>query len=75
VRPALAKAGYTSVVEAVDAADQDGSVDPVGFGDALTSKMAEGDVRLVLVLDSAPSELIGVVGYLGAIPPNLTSIS
>jgi Uncharacterized protein conserved in bacteria len=34
--------------------------------------MTTGDIRLVLVLDSAPAELIGVVGYLGAIAPNLT---
>ena len=72
LRTALVKAGYASVVEAVEAADQDGSVEPVAFGDALTSKMAEGDIRLVLVLDSAPPELVGVVGYLGAIAPNLT---
>ncbi|MGO9207117.1 MAG: hypothetical protein ACLQBX_13230, partial [Candidatus Limnocylindrales bacterium] len=68
----LAKAGRSSVVEAVQAADQDGSVDPVALADALRSNIASGDIRLVLVLDSAPPELVGVVGYLGAIAPNLT---
>jgi hypothetical protein len=70
--PALAKAGRASVVEAVQAVDQDGLVDPVGFADALQANMTAGDIRLVLVLDSAPRELVGVVGYLGAIAPNLT---
>jgi len=68
----LAKAGRSSVVEAVQALDQDGSVDPVALADALQANIASGDIRLVLVLDSAPPELIGVVGYLGAIAPNLT---
>lgn len=68
----LAKTGRTSVVDLVQSADQDGTVDPVAFADALQANMASGDIRLVLVLDSAPPELIGVVGYLGAIAPNLT---
>src|SRR5207245_352731 len=58
--PSLAKAGRTSVVDAVQAFDQDGSVDPVGFAEVLQANMAAGDIRLVLVLDSAPPELIGV---------------
>jgi hypothetical protein len=68
----LAKNGFASVVDAVAAADQESSIDPAAFAEALASSMATGDIRLVLVLDSAPPELVGVVGYLGAIAPNLT---
>jgi hypothetical protein len=68
----LAKRGHSSIVESVQEADQGGSMDPVAFASALEQNMETGDIRLVLVLDSAPSELIGVVGYLEAIAPNLT---
>jgi hypothetical protein len=72
LQSSLVKAGRSSVIEAVQALDQDGSMDPVAFAEALQDNMTTGDIRLVLVLDSAPPELIGVVGYLSAIAPNLT---
>lgn len=72
LQASLIKAGRSSVIEAVQVLDQDGSMDPVAFAEALQENLTTGDIRLVLVLDSAPPELIGVVGYLSAIAPNLT---
>jgi hypothetical protein len=68
----LGNAGHGSLTSAVEAAVGDASVDPVTFTDSLRESMESGDIRLVLVLDSAPNELVGLVGYLGAIAPNLT---
>jgi hypothetical protein len=53
-----------SVLAAVEADDQQHAVDPSAFRDGLTRSLAEGSFRLVIVLDSAPDELVQVVGYL-----------
>ena len=39
-------------------------VDPAAFHDGISRSLADGSFRLVIVLDSAPDELIQVVGYL-----------
>jgi hypothetical protein len=53
-----------SVLGAVQASDQLHAVDAEDFRDGLTRSLAEGSFRLVIVLDSAPEELVQVVGYL-----------
>ena len=42
-------------------------VDPEDFRKGLTRSLADGSFRLVIVLDSAPDELVQVVGYLQSI--------
>jgi hypothetical protein len=56
-----------SVLAAVQAAGQDEAVDPEDFREALARSLADGSFRLVIVLDSAPDELIQVVGYLQSV--------
>lgn len=51
----------TSVLAAAEAADQQHALDP--FGDGLARSLADSSFRLVIVLDSAPDELVQVVGY------------
>jgi hypothetical protein len=58
----LAPAG--TVVAAVEADDQQYGLDGQAFQDGLARTLAEGSFRLVIVLDSAPDELLQVVGYL-----------
>ncbi len=56
-----------SVVAAVQANDQQHAVNSEEFRDGLTRSLAEGNFRLVIVLDSAPDELVQVVGYLQSV--------
>jgi hypothetical protein len=51
----------------VQASDQQHAVDLEQFRDGLAKSLAEGAFRLVIVLDSAPDELVQVVGYLRSI--------
>lgn len=55
------------MLAAVEADDQQHAVDPQAFRDGLATSLAEGSFRLVIVLDSAPDELLQVVGYLQSI--------
>jgi hypothetical protein len=72
VARSITGAGHGTILEAVEAADQEESVDPTTFAESLRQSLESGDIRLVLVLDSAPPELQAVVGYLEAVAPNLT---
>lgn len=56
-----------SVLAEVQSGDQQQVVDPVAFREELARSLAEGSFRLVIVLDSAPDELVQVVGYLQSI--------
>jgi hypothetical protein len=56
-----------TVLAAAQADDQEHSLDPEAFRDGLARGLAEGSCRLVLVLDSAPDELVQVVGYLQSV--------
>lgn len=56
-----------SVLAAVQAAGHEGAVDPEDFREGLARSLADGSFRLVIVLDSAPDELVQVVGYLQSI--------
>jgi hypothetical protein len=62
-----------SVLSAVQAGDQQHTVDPEDFRDGLARGLAEGSFRLVIVLDSAPDELVQVVGYLQSITDKIDS--
>ena len=43
------------------------AVDPEEFREELARSLADGSFRLVIVLDSAPDELVQVVGYLQSV--------
>lgn len=62
LREKLRAAG--SVLGAVQADERQDVVDPAAFHDGISQSLADGSFRLVIVLDSAPDELIQVVGYL-----------
>lgn len=53
-----------TVLAAVEADDQQHALDGQAFQAELARTLADGSFRLVIVLDSAPDELIQVVGYL-----------
>jgi hypothetical protein len=53
-----------TVLGAVEADDQQHALDKKAFQEELARTLAEGSFRLVIVLDSAPDELVQVVGYL-----------
>lgn len=52
----------SSVLAAAQAGDQQHGIDPEAFRDGLARSLAEGGFRLVIVLASAPDELVQVVG-------------
>jgi hypothetical protein len=54
----------STVLAAVEADDQQHALDGQAFQAELARTLADGSFRLVIVLDSAPDELIQVVGYL-----------
>jgi len=62
LRAHLGAAG--SVLGAVQIDERQDVVDPAAFTDGISGSLADGSFRLVIVLDSAPDELIQVVGYL-----------
>ena len=67
LRKHLADAKYDSILEAAQAQDQEGAVDPDSFAPALQQYLDRGDFRLVLVLDDVSPELERTVAYLEAI--------
>jgi hypothetical protein len=67
----LHRRGHDTLAGAVAAADQEGTFDAEAFALALEANLASGAFRLVLVLDSAPRELVRLVGYLEAMSENL----
>lgn len=70
----LAEAGYGSILEAVQANDQDGIVDADSFTNSLQGFLDRGDFRLVLLLDDASYELERVVAYLDAMTTQALTI-
>jgi hypothetical protein len=56
-----------SVLVAVQADAQQHAIDAEDFRDGLARSLADGSFRLVIVLDSAPDELVQVVGYLQSV--------
>lgn len=67
LRRHLSAAGYGSVLEAAQANDQEGAVDPERFPANLEGCLREGQFRLVFVLDEVPTELVQLVAYLRAV--------
>ena len=64
LRRQLANAGHTSILQAVESADQEGAVNPEEFTGRLAHNLRDGRFRLVFVLDEVPSELLRLVSYL-----------
>lgn len=62
---------YKSLTDALAAHDQEGSFDPDMFASGLAESLTEGRFRLVIVLDTAPAELVRLVGYLEAMTSGL----
>ena len=67
----LRKHGYDSLVDALQATVQSGAFDASDFSSGLAESLAHGRFRLVLVLDSAPPELVRLAGYFGSITDKL----
>lgn len=67
MHPHLARRGYASIAEAVAAEVGDGSVDTESFHVKLAQALEEGRFRCVVVLDTAPTDLIELTGYLQAV--------
>ena len=67
LRRPLADAGYGSILDAVQAQDQEGAVDAASFSSSMQEFLDQGNFRLVLVLDEVSAELTRVVAYLDAI--------
>lgn len=67
LRKPLADAECGSILEAVQAQDQEGTVDADSFTTALKAHLDQGNFRLVLVLDEVSAELERVVAYLDAV--------
>jgi len=67
----LRKRDYTSLTHALESNDQQGSFEPGEFSDSLEEHLQEGKFRLVIVLDSAPPELVRLVGYLESVTNKL----
>lgn len=67
----LARLGYSDLVGAVGAADQEGQFDAEEFRATLAENLQSGAFRLVLVLDEAPDELVRIAGYLERITEGL----
>lgn len=66
VRGHLETVGHKSILEAVQANDQDGVVDADSFTNSLQGFLDRGDFRLVFLLDDVSSELERIVAYLDA---------
>ena len=64
---ALADAGYGTILDAVEAQDQEGAVNASSFNVSMQEFLDQGNFRLVLVLDEVSAELLRVIGYLDAI--------
>jgi hypothetical protein len=63
--------GYGSLIDAVRTNDQGGDLDDDAFKNGVVASLETGRIRLVLVLDEAPSDLVRLVGYLEAVADGL----
>jgi hypothetical protein len=64
VQPHLAKENAASIADLVAREEASGLFDPAAFEETLAGALDSGGFRLVLVLDSAPPDLVQLVGYL-----------
>lgn len=67
----LAGRGYGTLIDAVRANDQEGNLDADAFATGVNASLETGRIRLVLVLDEAPADLVRVVGFLEAVADGL----
>jgi hypothetical protein len=67
----LISRGFTSLADAGRQAGQGGAFDEEQFTGALQDALDTGGLRLVIVLDSAPTELVQTVGFLEAVTDGL----
>jgi len=72
--PHIAKLGHESVSTAAAAAMQDGTVDHLAFMGALGFALNEGRFRCVVVIDSAPTDLVELVDYMQTATNDLLTI-
>ncbi len=63
----LRERGYATLAEAAQQADQDGSFDAASFRNSLAQALDTGGLRLIIVLDQAPVELVRTVGFLQSV--------
>ena len=63
--------GFATLADAAASNDQSASFDPQAFSDNLQRNLREGRFRLVIVLDSAPADLVRLAGYLETIADKL----
>lgn len=67
----LAPRGYQSLADAVAVNDQEGAFERAAFAEGLAESLDQGRFRLVIVLDSAPEELMRLTGYLESVTDKL----
>lgn len=67
----LRERGVVTIAEAVKNADQEGIFDEEEFLRSLSAHLSAGSFRLVLILDSAPAELVRLIGYLTSVTDKL----
>lgn len=67
----LVQRGYQSLADAVAANDQEGAFLPAAFAEGLAESVGQGWFRLVIVLDTAPEELVRLTGYLESVTDKL----
>jgi len=60
----LRQRGFATLADAAKNADQTGEFDATEFEEGLAAHLLAGSFRLVLVLDSAPEELVRLIGFL-----------
>jgi hypothetical protein len=60
----LQKRGFVNLADAVASEDQENSFDAASFADGVARSLRDGRFRLVIVLDSAPSELVRIATFL-----------
>lgn len=63
----LAARGFGTLADAARQAGQDGNFDEAQFPTSLQDALDNGGFRLVIVLDSAPAELVQTIGFLEAV--------
>lgn len=63
--------GHATVLDLVQAQDQQGAVNGEEFKEAFAAHLSDGKFRLVFVLDDAPPELVTLVAYLEHVTPDL----
>jgi hypothetical protein len=67
----LERRGHADLAAAIQAGDQEGSFDLETFRAGIEESLRTGRLRLVIVLDDAPPDLVRLVGYLQVVAEHL----